>query len=59
LGRFGGINVKELGMLAKINEAFDGDLGAVLTQLFLLILGICGVIASSSLTYSLVVWSLS
>ena len=46
-------------MLAKINEAFDGDLGAVLTQLFLLILGICGVIASSSLTYSLVVWSLS
>lgn len=46
-------------MLAKIKEAFDGDLGVVLTQLFILMLGTCGVIATSSLTYSLVVWSLS
>lgn len=46
-------------MLVKIYESLDGYLGDVLRQLFLLILGICGVIVSLSLTYSLVVWSLS
>lgn len=46
-------------MLAKIKEAIEGDLGAVLTQLFILMLGTCGVIATSALTAKLVIWSLS